>query len=439
MTTHVEAGGAERLHHEMLNEFLPLGVVVIDEIGTVKYVNARASEMTGYLPVDVVGRSMLDLIHPDDVEFVIASLAHGGGYSGMIMGPARIRYRHRDGDIRWTEYWAHETPEAFGYKGYIFTMSTESATDNLTVAVNDIASGAPLEACLASITRAVTGFPLVAIGSLLVGQGAQLVAHGDWPFAGGALIDDRAMPWWTVQPLGVGLDVEVSNLPEHARSLAEAAGFRSIWVRPVVTASGQSRAMFVAWRHEPGFASPNQERHLASAVDVARLAFDHHEHLQRLDAVAHTDHLTGLGNRAALTRCIGELTQPLQAALYIDLDHFKQVNDSLGHDGGDEVLIAAATRIAEQVAPHPVFRIGGDEFVVLLDEAATQAAARVVAALAEPWQVGDQQFAGGASVGVAVHAVADSAEQTIRRADAALLQAKRDGKGCWRLAPEPGH
>ncbi len=435
-----EAAG---VRHELLNEFMPLGVIVTDSLGTIRYANARACDMIGYLPVEVIDQSILDHVHEDDTEFVVASLLHGTGYPGMIMGPSRIRYRHRDGEPRWTEYWAHECPSEFGFEGFIITMATESVTDNLQIAVTDIAAGASLDACLASITRAVSGYPLVAVGSVLLVGDDRFTAVGEWPFDSGQLIDDRAMPWWTTHRNGVGVDLEIDDLPDHARRVALAAGFQSIWVRPIISASGKVPAMFVAWRVEPGFASPNQERHLASAVDVARLAFDHHEYLGRLQRVAMTDHLTGVGNRAALTAYLGGVHDEAVAALYIDLDHFKAVNDNYGHDRGDDVLVAAAQRVSSLVGSDRLFRIGGDEFVVLVQlpadslvPRAVEIANAVVAGMTLPLRIGEEALSVGASVGVAVHQPGESAEAVIRRADAALMLAKRAGKGCWRAHPD---
>jgi diguanylate cyclase (GGDEF)-like protein/PAS domain S-box-containing protein len=426
------------LRHELLNEFLPLGVIVVDGAGIIHYANSRASEMTGYLPVDVVGTSMLDLLHEDDVEFVVASLIHGTGYPGMVMGPARIRYRHSDGTTRWTEYWAHECPSEFGIEGFIVTMATESVTDNLAIAVNDIAGGQPLDDCLASVNRAVAGYPLVALGTVLAVDGDEFRRVGVWPFADDRFVADREMPWWTARHSGLAVDVEVEALPGDARSAAARLGFRSVWVRPVVSAAGEVPATFVAWRHEPGFASPNQERHLASAVDVTRLAFDHHEYLLRLQRVAVTDYLTGVPNRAALTRHLIDLDGSRVAALFVDLDHFKEVNDSFGHQRGDEVLVYAAQRLAHTVdARGALFRLGGDEFVVLLQGASDDLAHRaaelakdVVSALKGPVP-GEGVEALGASVGVAVQHEGETAEQVIRRADVAMLHAKRAGKGRW--------
>jgi diguanylate cyclase (GGDEF)-like protein/PAS domain S-box-containing protein len=428
---------------QLLNDALPLGVIVTDTVGVVRHVNARAAAMTGYSLDEAVGHSILDYVIDDDIDFLVASLAHGTDYPGMVMGPARLRYRHRDGSVNWTEYWAYECPESFGFRGYIITMSTESVTDNLSNAVHEIATGQPIETSLASVARAVNAYPLVAVGTILVRRGDAIDVIGSWPFADRNFVDDSTMPWSGVFESAGSIDLDVDDLPPAPRAMAAAAGFRSVWIRPVVTQSGAVAAVFVAWRYEPGFASPNQERHLAETVGVARVAFDHEEHRAQLQRAALTDHLTGLGNRALLSRRLGEIGAAPTAVLYIDLDGFKQVNDTHGHDAGDAVLAAAAQRIVTVVRSNDmVFRMGGDEFIVIcvdLDEdpAARDAtiagvAERIVDSLSTPFLVDELSLRLGASVGAAVRHAGDSPDHVIRRADRALLAAKRAGKSCWR-------
>ena len=143
---------------------------------------------------DIVGRSIVEFVEPDDLEFLIASLAFAEHYDDAVMGPSRVRFRHRDGETRWTEYWAYECPASFGFSGYIVTMSPESVTDNLANAAYQIASDQPLATCLTSLARAVTSYPLVATGTMMVrsdrlgdtdaiatGGDAAFTLIGHWP------------------------------------------------------------------------------------------------------------------------------------------------------------------------------------------------------------------------------------------------------------------
>ena len=156
--------------------------------------------------------------------------------------------------------------------------------------------------------------------------------------------------------------------------------------------------------------------------------------------MAHYDSLTDLPNRMlfneslgrALSRRHGE--KPL-AVLYIDLDHFKIINDTLGHNVGDEVLRVAAKRIESCLGLHDmVARIGGDEFVILLTDISGQAdaeavATAIVAAMDSPILVDNQEVCSGASVGIAI-APGDglTALDLIKNADLALYHAKENGR-----------
>ncbi|WP_053226910.1 putative bifunctional diguanylate cyclase/phosphodiesterase [Solirubrobacter soli] len=181
---------------------------------------------------------------------------------------------------------------------------------------------------------------------------------------------------------------------------------------------------------------------LLNARDVSeRKAFE-----AELTHQAFHDTLTGLANRPmfiehtrqALAR--GRREGSTQAILFLDLDDFKEINDSLGHTVGDEVLVAAARRLDGAVrSVDTAARFGGDEFAILLEEVDSQTAAdaaqRVLDLLAEPLRVGGREIALHTSVGVAVAVAGDArtAEELIRDADAAMYTAKRDGKGGYRL------
>ena len=157
------------------------------------------------------------------------------------------------------------------------------------------------------------------------------------------------------------------------------------------------------------------------------------------------DALTGLPNRLlfldrleqALARAGREHATP--AVMFLDLDRFKLVNDGLGHDAGDELLVGVAARLRDALRPgDTVARFGGDEFVLLFEglstpETAEVLARRILACFAEPFPVGGDPFHVSASLGVAIGDGVKTAGDLVRDADAAMYRAKALGRGRLQL------
>ncbi len=174
-----------------------------------------------------------------------------------------------------------------------------------------------------------------------------------------------------------------------------------------------------------------------------------HDITARIDAVeafrhqAMHDDLTGLPNRTLLTdRILTAISRALRsgrtfALLFCDLDRFKHVNDTLGHDVGDTMLIEMARRMRRHLRRSDTLaRLGGDEFVVVVedldpasaDEVAGRVAADLLASVAEPIVVGDQPLTMSVSIGIAVHHAGQSVKDMLRDADVAMYTAKDRGR-----------
>ncbi len=158
------------------------------------------------------------------------------------------------------------------------------------------------------------------------------------------------------------------------------------------------------------------------------------EAADRLKVQAYTDPLTGLPNRAAFNERLWDLAADgvTPSLVFLDLDRFKIVNDTLGHSVGDQLLVATATRLGRGVAEgDEIFRLGGDEFTVICrgDRAATaETAARLLASLAEPFVVGGKELYTGASFGVAHCDDAADVPHLTTWADTAMYHAKSSGR-----------
>lgn len=170
----------------------------------------------------------------------------------------------------------------------------------------------------------------------------------------------------------------------------------------------------------------------------------------RLKHMAEHDMLTGLANRYSFQNRIeqdvaGSAEDENVAILAIDLDNFKSINDTFGHQTGDAVLNMVAKRLRKVIRDKDwAARLGGDEFVVVSRDVANPmdaclVAARIVSALSRPFRVGGLELTSSASVGVACAPLhADSTQSLLKCADLALYEAKGSGRSCYRLFQAPG-
>ncbi len=185
--------------------------------------------------------------------------------------------------------------------------------------------------------------------------------------------------------------------------------------------------------------------HGMELVAVVRDVSERKEAEARIAHMAHHDALTALPNRVLLRERLQEALAragrgEVFAVLCLDLDHFKAVNDTLGHTVGDALLRIVTQRLLAHVREtDTVARLGGDEFAVVQSSVnqphdATALARRVIEVLGEPFEIDGHQVVVGASVGIAI-APSDGADpdQLLKNADLALYRAKADGRAAWRF------
>lgn len=165
---------------------------------------------------------------------------------------------------------------------------------------------------------------------------------------------------------------------------------------------------------------------------------------EQMHYMAYHDPLTGLPNRALFkdrfqhAMAVANRAQKSLGVMFIDIDRFKVINDSLGHEGGDAVLIEAAKRIRACLrASDTACRIGGDEFTVILEqlpsnEHAAQVANRLIQKFSEPMKVGNREIIVTASIGIAIYPGAtQDIQRLLKDADAAMHAAKESGRNCY--------
>jgi diguanylate cyclase (GGDEF)-like protein/PAS domain S-box-containing protein len=181
-------------------------------------------------------------------------------------------------------------------------------------------------------------------------------------------------------------------------------------------------------------------------ADISKLK----ESENRLDFLAYHDPLTQLPNRLKLMAGLEHAIKSAQrestgfALLMLDLDRFKDVNDSYGHAAGDELLCQVAASLAARLrGADIVARLGGDEFIVLLEnigalEDAGQVAHQIIESLSHPWQLSNGvEVRVGTSIGISIFPEhGGGTEELLQHADAALYQAKKEGRACFRYFSE---
>ncbi|HZG56440.1 EAL domain-containing protein [Paenibacillus sp.] len=242
----------------------------------------------------------------------------------------------------------------------------------------------------------------------------------------------------------IAADIATDPRWRDIRSIPEPFGLRACWSVPILQ-EGEAIGTFAMYYRECRAPGEDDLQLIERARSLAGLAIERKRQDETIRHMAFHDALTGLANRRcleeALQRAIDRAgrAEGAVSVLFLDLDRFKLVNDSLGHRIGDELLRQVGARLVEAAGERGlVARQGGDEFVLLLDEASeTQArtvAERIVAAFEAPFVVQRHELFVTTSVGVSVFPEHGRDAQTLlKHADHAMYQAKQSGRNGYRL------
>jgi diguanylate cyclase (GGDEF)-like protein len=220
---------------------------------------------------------------------------------------------------------------------------------------------------------------------------------------------------------------EAYHSPLLAQAVIAKLGFSSVLFIPVPGEGGYLGCVVVGWKTPKQGLDPFSEQVVSLLSDQAGTLLERLRNVGLLKQQARTDALTGLSNRRAFLEALDRL-RPGGAVVFLDLDHFKQLNDTRGHQAGDVVLSEFAAALRASVRDGDcAARYGGEEFALVLPSAASvdmsQAAQVVVDRLRARWN-GPVTF----SVGIAVHRQGDAPSTTLARADAAVYEAKAAGR-----------
>ena len=396
-----------------------LGVMTKDEVAKILSVDTAASLMLGWAETDMVGHSNLEFIHPDDhIRAIDNWMSRVTADRVSTAQTVRLRYLCRDGSWLWIETSNETHTEADGgivVVARLIDVSEEMAavealrhneqflrrlTDTVPVGLFHIAADGDV-AFVNPVLQDLIGDVVVRssgelAGALLSGQGALLQSAIEEVMADGNDAD---------------LDI---SLAEHDRRTRSAC-------RINLRAISEDELVLGV---------------LGCVVDITELR-----------GMADTDVLTGLQNRRSIMEVLrSNLTSHAGrvAAIYLDLDHFKPINDDHGHHVGDELLKVVADRLREVVrTTDQVGRHGGDEFLIVCPgignpKAALALARRIQGAFQEGFHLSGLTVAMTASLGVACGKPGVTADELVSRADAAMYEAKKTRGGPPRFATSPG-
>ena len=417
-------GSAARVDRlETIFELAPVGIGIVDLEGHTTMTNEVLRRLLGYSAEEFATMSFAEFTHPDDVQanlVLFARLVEGAIDNFEL----EKRFIRKDGGTLWAHLTVSLVRDAGGNPDYAIGMT------------QDISDRKRLES---DLHRAEERYRLLVERVPAVVYVAEPGAAGRWQYVSPqiqAMLGFSAQEWMADPDLWlkqlhpedqeeVLADEELGVLAAGLEGKGHSSTYRlyhrngaTVWVRDDAMMLCDQEGV-VAWHGV-----------LVDVTPEKRLE-------ARLEHQAFHDALTGLPNRKLFhDRASHALDQrePSQVAvLFIDLDHFKTVNDSFGHASGDQVIVAAARRLQSCArVGDTAARVGGDEFALLVEgmtaEQLTALADRVIAALSTtPVEFSGRTLTIGASVGIAVAGPGETTETLLRNADLAMYEAKFQG------------
>jgi diguanylate cyclase (GGDEF)-like protein/PAS domain S-box-containing protein len=429
------------------------GIAHIGLDGVFLRVNPRLCEMLGYREEELIGRSVKELSHPEDRQ--VAHEARSHAHDGSMR--FEKRYLRKDGSVLWASLsvaLARGASEEPLYEISVFEDVTGRKHNEERQAANEryqkkIARFG--EEALAK--RNADELIADAVRAVLEGLGGGSVAYLERAPHGRELLVRRIEGSAAHESYAPALYTPASALAE---ALEEGRGARGelpfAWAAgetaELAPVHGEDGARGALCALPQGVASLGHDEtgFLCAAASVLSAGLKRIESESRLAFLAQFDPLTGLPNRALLADRFAQMIVQARrhgtqlGVLFVDLDEFKLVNDSIGHAGGDELLKEAARRLQAGVrAGDTVARIAGDEFAIVLDELArpedaAAVAQKLIERLSAAVEVGGHELFVSASIGVALFpADGEDVESLLGAADAAMYRAKQAGRNSFQF------
>ncbi len=404
---------AAELRQRLLLDAAGEGIFGLDAAGRVTFMNPAGAQLLGYAPGELLGRRLAD--EGRDAPAICNA-------DNPLLQSGRFNGKHMETTLRRRNGTHLETG---------FTRSPLSADDDAgaVVVFSDIG---PRKRAEQSLLLAENVFQHITEGVLVADANGRILRVNR------ALCD---MVGYREQEL-IGLTRPPYRSGEHPpvfyQQLWDTLLKQGIWEGEIWNRRKDGE-IFPTW--QTLVAIHDEAGRPSQYVSVMRDITEQRRSEQRIHRLAYFDNLTGLPNRELFFDRFDHAIQRAQrqrqhlALLFLDLDRFKDVNDSLGHPVGDTLLKAVATRLRQLVrGEDTIARLGGDEFTILLESAGNhrsieQIAHKVVQALSQPFELGGHHLHIGTSVGISLYPDdGDDATALVKHADAAMYQAKASGR-----------
>ena len=413
----------------------PLGIFVSDEQGECVYTNAAYQKISGLNFAQALGTNWSMAIHADDRARIVAEWR--AAVRGQSPFKAEVRFMRGDGSIVWTRLNAaamDDGPAACGRVQTVEDISARKAAE-AELARAEAALFAEKERAQVTLNSIGDAVLCTDVGGCVTYLNKVAEKMTGWA-AGEALGQPLAEVFRVVDGITREPAVNPGNLAIAENRIVGLAANSILLCR-----DGSESAI-----EDSSAPIHDREGRVTGAVIVFHDVSESRAMAEKMSHLAQHDFLTGLPNRLLLqerfSRAIGQAQRHRKqvAVLFVDLDYFKNINDSLGHVIGDRLLQSVAERLVGCVrSTDTVCRQGGDEFVILLAEIeqhrdAAQIAEKLLAALLAPHLIDGNELHVTLSIGISIYPDdADTAEAVMQNADAAMYHAKANGRNNYQF------
>ena len=438
-------------------------VMITDGDRRIVYINRAFTERFGHRPADVIGQDGHEVFAGTNAPVEVVDhferrLANGRAFDEDIF------VTDKDGRTVWMQ--AHVNP----------ILGASGAIQNVVTVLADITESKQMQVLQREVLEAVAGdMPLVEVMNLICRQVEAVapeivcsilavdeegrlrpLAAPSMPAHVAAAIDGVPIgpkagscgtTAWRGEPVVV-TDVENDPLWADFKALVLPLGLKACWSSPIKLRDGHVAGTFAFYYRDKRGPSAWHEHIVSACVHLCVVAIERHLAKAHIARLAYYDTLTGLPNRVRLRErirgLIGTEDRLGQSAfLFIDIDRFKDVNDTLGHSVGDRLLVEIARRLQTHLGPDDVVsRYGGDEFVIMVADCGAERAGRlansIIESLLAPVGIENMLLPVSASLGISIYPDDGRDEDNLlKHADTAMYQAKSAGGGAFRFfSPE---